>query len=108
MPAEQLQRNGVSQDDLKPIIDAMTGGDLPKAVELTPPELAERLSISGTPEEVVAKIKAEIEPTGFNHMVCAITDASLVKAFTGMSLDGVATVDEQLRLLHDEVMPAFD
>jgi 5,10-methylenetetrahydromethanopterin reductase len=30
-----------------------------------------------------------------------------VKAFTGMSLDGVATVDEQLRLLHDEVVPAF-
>jgi 5,10-methylenetetrahydromethanopterin reductase len=30
-----------------------------------------------------------------------------VKAFTGRELPGVATVDEQLRLLHDEVMPAF-
>jgi hypothetical protein len=33
--------------------------------------------------------------------------ASLVKAFTGQTLEGVATVDEQLRLLADEVMPSF-
>ena len=107
MPAEQLQRNGVDPDELKPIIDAIGGGDLAKGIELTSAELADRLSISGTPDQVVAKIKSEIEPTGFNHMVCAITDAALVKSFTGMSLDAVATVDEQLRLLHDEVMPAF-
>lgn len=39
--------------------------------------------------------------------IAAITDASLVKAFTGQTLEGVATVDEQLRLLADEVMPNF-
>jgi 5,10-methylenetetrahydromethanopterin reductase len=42
-----------------------------------------------------------------NHLIAAITDASLVKAFTGRELPGVASVEEQLRLLHDEVMPAF-
>ena len=42
-----------------------------------------------------------------NHLIAAITDASLVKAFTGQDLPGIATVDEQLQLLHDEVMPAF-
>jgi len=30
-----------------------------------------------------------------------------VKAFTGQTLDGLATVDEQRRLLADEVMPSF-
>jgi 5,10-methylenetetrahydromethanopterin reductase len=30
-----------------------------------------------------------------------------VKAFTGRELPGVATVEEQLQLIHDEVMPAF-
>jgi len=55
----------------------------------------------------VAKIR-EIEPAGVNHVIAAITDASLVKAFTGRELPGVATVEEQLRLIHDEVMPAFD
>ena len=64
-------------------------------------------SIAGTPEEVTSKIKAEIEGTGVNHYIAAITDASLVKAFTGQTVEGVATVDEQLRLLAEEVAPNF-
>lgn len=107
MPAEQLERNGVDPASLKPIIDAIAGGDLPKAVELTSPEITEKLSFAGTPDEVVAKIR-HIEPTGVNHIIAAITDASLVKAFTGREIPGVATVEEQLQLIHDEVMPAFD
>src|ERR687894_1038591 len=62
MPAEQLERNGVDAAQLKPIIDAIGSGDLAKGIELTTPELAEKLSFAGTPEEVTAKIKA-IEPT---------------------------------------------
>src|SRR5919199_1622888 len=106
MPAEQLERNGVDPDSLKPIIDAIAGGDLARGIELTTPEIAEKLSFAGSPEEVTAKIK-EIEPAGVNHVIAAITDASLVKAFTGREIPGVATVEEQLQLLHDEVMPAF-
>ena len=107
MPQEQLERNGVDPAALQPVIDAIGGGDLAKGIELTDPEIAERLSFAGTPEEVVAQLKDEVDGTGVNHMICAITDASLVKAFTGQALEGVATVDEQLRLIHDEVMPAF-
>ncbi|MGY1747180.1 LLM class flavin-dependent oxidoreductase [Blastococcus sp. SYSU D00695] len=106
MPAEQLERNGVDPADLEPVIDAIGGGDLARGIELTTPELAEKLSFAGTPEEVTAKIK-EIEPAGVNHLIAAITDASLVKAFTGREVPGVATVEEQLQLIHDEVMPAF-
>src|SRR5918997_304140 len=106
MPAEQLERHGVDAAELKPIIDAIGSGDLAKGIELTTPELAEKLSFAGTPEEVTAKIK-EIEPTGVNHLIAAITDASIVKTFTGRELPGVATVEEQLQLIHDEVMPAF-
>ena len=40
-------------------------------------------------------------------LVLAITDAALVKAFSGMELPGVATMREQLQLVHDQVMPAF-
>jgi 5,10-methylenetetrahydromethanopterin reductase len=106
MPAEQLERNGVDPDSLKPIIDAIAGGDLAKGIELTTPEIADKLSFAGTPDEVVAKLE-EIEPTGVNHLIAAITDASIVRTFTGRELPGVATVEEQLRLIHDEVMPAF-
>jgi 5,10-methylenetetrahydromethanopterin reductase len=106
MPAEQLERHGVDPDQLKPIIDAIAGGDLAKGIELTTPDLTDKLSFAGTPAEVTAMIK-EIEPAGVNHVIAAINDASIVKAFTGRELPGVATVEEQLRLIHDEVMPAF-
>ena len=106
MPAEQLERHGIDAAQLKPIIDAIGSGDLAKGIELTTPEITEKLSFAGTPEEVTAKIK-EIEPTGVNHLIAAITDASIVKTFTGRELPGVATVEEQLQLIHDEVMPAF-
>jgi 5,10-methylenetetrahydromethanopterin reductase len=106
MPAEQLQRHGVDPDQLQPIIDAIAGGDLARGIELTTPELTDKLSFAGMPEEVTAKIKL-IEPAGVNHVIAAINDASIVKAFTGRELPGVATVEEQLRLIHDEVMPAF-
>ena len=92
--------------ELKPIIDAIGGGDLAKGIELTSPELADRLSVSGSPAECAAKIRDEIAPSGVNHMVLAITDRSLVKAFTGMDIEGVADVNTQLQLIHDEVIPA--
>lgn len=107
MPAEQLKRNGVDPASLTEIIAAVAEGRVDRAFELTPPELADKLSVSGTPQECVAKISAEIAPTGVNHLILAITDAALVKAFSGMDLPGVATMREQLQLVHDEVFPAF-
>ncbi|WP_167140522.1 LLM class flavin-dependent oxidoreductase [Diaminobutyricimonas sp. TR449] len=107
MPHEQLRRNGVEPEDVAPIIEAIGAGDLARGIELTPPELAEKLSIAGTPEECLEKIQREIAPTGINHMLLAITDAALVKAFTGREVEGVADVDTQLRLVHDRIMPAF-
>jgi alkanesulfonate monooxygenase SsuD/methylene tetrahydromethanopterin reductase-like flavin-dependent oxidoreductase (luciferase family) len=107
MPAEQLERNGVSPADLQPVIDALGKGDLAGAIELTRPDIAERLSVAGTPEECVAKLRSEIVDAGVNHLIFAVTDAALVKALMGRDLDNVASVTEQLQLIHDEVMPAF-
>jgi len=107
MPREQLVRNGVNPQELQPIIDALGKGDLASAIELTSPEIAERLSVAGTPEECVAKLRSEIADAGVNHLILAITDAALVKALMGRDLDNVAKVNDQLQLIHDEVMPAF-
>lgn len=108
MPHEQLRRNGVEPEEVAPIIAAIGAGDLARGIELTSPELAEKLSIAGTPEECIAKIRTEIEPTGINHMILAITDADLVKALMGRELEGVADVDTQLRLVAEHLMPAFN
>jgi 5,10-methylenetetrahydromethanopterin reductase len=107
MPHEQLKRNGVEPEEVAPIIEAIGAGDMARGIELTSHDLAERLSIAGTPAEVTEKIKTNIEPTGVNHMILAITDASLVKALMGHEIEGVPDVDTQLQLVHDQVMPSF-
>lgn len=106
MPDELLQRNGVAPDELGPALAALGAGDLAGAIDATPPATAEKLSIAGTPAEVVAKLQ-DIAAAGVNHMILAITDAILVKTLMGREIDGVADVDTQLRLIHDHVMPAF-
>ena len=107
MPEEQLIRNGVTPEDVAPIIEAIGAGDMARGIELTSPELAEKLSIAGTPEECVDKIKTEIQSAGVNHMICAITDAALVKSLMGREVEGAADVDTQLRMIAEKVMPAF-
>ena len=105
MPSEQLGRHGIDPADMAPIVEALGKGELDKAYELTSPEVADKLSIAGTPEECLAKIK-DIASTGVNHMILCITDPAIVKAFTGKDVD-VPDVKTQLNMIHDEVMPAF-
>ena len=107
MPHDQLRRNGVEPEEVAPIIEAIGAGDMAKGIELTTPDLAERLSVAGTPEECVEKMQTQIAAAGVNHMILAITDASLVKALMGREIEGVPDVDTQLQLIHDRVMPAF-
>ena len=106
MPSEQLERNGIDPADMAPIIEKLGAGDLAGSIDATTPEIGETLSIAGTPEECVAKLK-EIEAAGVNHMILAITDATLVKTFMGREIDGVADVDTQLRLIAERIMPEF-
>ena len=106
MPHEQLERHGIDPADMAPIVEALGKGELDKALELTSAEVAEKLSIAGTPEECVARIK-EIESTGVNHMILCVTDPHIVKAFTGRDVQ-VPDVNGQLRLIADKVIPAFN
>jgi 5,10-methylenetetrahydromethanopterin reductase len=105
MPHEQLERHGIDPADMAPIVEALGKGELDTAFELTSPEVADKLSIAGNPQECLAKIK-EIESAGVNHMILCITDPGIVKAFTGKDVS-VPDVKGQLQLIHDEVMPAF-
>ncbi len=106
MPNEQLVRNGVDPADMAPIIQKLGAGDLAGSIDATTAEIGETLSVAGTPEECVAKLK-QIEAAGVNHMILAITDATLVKTFMGRDIEGVADVDTQLRLIAERIMPAF-
>ena len=77
------------------------------AIDAMTPELAEELSVAGTPEECRREDQEDIEPNGVNHLIACVTDSFLLKAFTGRDVD-VPDAQGQLRLIHDEIMPAFD
>jgi 5,10-methylenetetrahydromethanopterin reductase len=106
MPVELLQRNGGRTGRAAADHDAMGAGDLARAVELTTPALVEKLSFRRHTGRDHREDQADRAGRG-QPLVAAITDASIVKTFTGREIPGVATVTEQLQLLHDEVMPAF-
>ena len=71
-PTSSSARHGMEPAELAPVVEALGTGDIPKAVELFQPEYAEKLSVAGTPEEVVEKIKTDIQPAGVNHMILAL------------------------------------
>jgi 5,10-methylenetetrahydromethanopterin reductase len=108
MPPEQLERHGITTEEVQPVVEALGAGDVAKAIELFRPELSEKLSVAGTPEECVEKIKADIEPAGVNHMILALSDSHLVEFFAGQSVEGVPDINGQLKLVADRVMPAFN
>src|SRR5919106_767735 len=107
MPPEQLARHGIDADELAPVVEALGAGEIANAVELFKPEYAEKLSLAGTPDEVVEKIKSDIQPAGVNHMILALSDAGLVKLFSGEDVPNVPDINGQLRLVAERVMPAF-
>lgn len=107
MPREQIERHGIDPDSLQPIMDAFNVGDVEKAVELTTMELTEKLSMSGSPEEWVARIRDDVIPSGFDHMICAPIDPYLVESWSGIKVADVPDQQGQLRLIHDRVMPSL-
>jgi 5,10-methylenetetrahydromethanopterin reductase len=107
MPPEQLERHGITTEEVQPVVEALGAGEVAKAIELFRPELAEKLSVAGTPEECVEKIKADIEPAGVNHMILALSDAYLVEFFSGQSVDNVPDINTQLKLVAERVVPSF-
>ena len=77
------------------------------AYEAFTPDYVEKLSLAGTPEEVVEKIKSDIEPAGVKHMIFALSDPHLVKFFTNEDVENVPDIQGQLKLVAERVMPAF-
>jgi 5,10-methylenetetrahydromethanopterin reductase len=107
LPREHLARHGVDLDELQPIMAAVEAGEIDRAIELTPIELAAKLSLSGSPEEWVQRIREGVIPAGANHLICCPVDPFLVEAWSGRKVEGVPDQADQLRLIHEHVMPEF-
>ena len=54
------------------------------------------------------KIKANMQPAGVNHMILAMADPAIVKLFSGEEVENVPDLSGQLRLVAEQMMPAFE
>ena len=56
---------------------------------------------------MVERLQRDIISTGVNHIIGAVVDPYLVKAFTGIDVPNAVDTHAQLRLIRDRVMPAL-
>jgi 5,10-methylenetetrahydromethanopterin reductase len=106
MPAGLLERHGLTRDELAPVIDAFAEGDVDRALKLTPDDVVDTLLVAGTPDDWIDRLRA-IQATGLEHVLLSFADPFTVRAWSGQELELVPDLAGQLRLVHDEVLPAF-
>ena len=104
MPPELLERHGINPAEVAPIVEAFKRGDVRRALEETPPSLGEALSVAGTPQDWIEWIEQDFVPAGFAHLLVTFADPFLVESWAGISIDGLPTLEEQIRLFRTEVM----
>ena len=107
LPERHLVNHGLSAEQVAPIREAWARGDAKSAVALTTSEIAEALSIAGTPQECLEKLRREVLGTGINHLVLMVADAWHAELIGGHHVPGVASIKEQLVQIHDSIMPAL-
>jgi len=104
MPPELLARNGVEPRVVAPAVEAFNAGDVQRALALTPREVGDALSLAGTPQDWIDKLERDFVPSGFGHLLVTFADPFLVESWAGLTIDGLPSLDEQIRLFHDSVM----
>jgi 5,10-methylenetetrahydromethanopterin reductase len=107
MPPELLQRNGVDPADVEPAVEAFKAGDVKRALGLTPPAVGDALSVAGTAQDWIDKIERDFRPAGFRHLLVTFADPFLVESWAGVTIEGLPSLEDQLRLFRAAVMPAF-
>lgn len=105
MPPALLERHGIDPDAVRPVTEAFAAGDVQRALEVTPNEVADRLIVAGTPEDWVAWLRDTYAPAGFDHALVSFTDPFTLKAWAGIEVEGLPDLGEQVRLLGERVLP---
>ena len=107
MPPELVERHGIPFADVEPVVHAFARGQIDRALALVPASVGAQLSLAGTPQEWIERIKRDFHPHGYNHIALGLADPFLVERWSGRPVDGLPPLHEQLQLLHDHVLPAF-
>ena len=107
MPPELVERHGILFAEVEPVVEAFARGDVDRALALAPADAGDRFALAGTPSEWIDRIRQDFLPHGYDHIALGLADPFLVERWTGRPTDGLPSLVEQLRLIHDHVLPAF-
>jgi 5,10-methylenetetrahydromethanopterin reductase len=104
MPRELLERNGVDPAAVEPAVEAFARGDVKQALELTPRDATDALTVAGTAQDWLEWLDRDFVPSGFGHVLVTFADPFLVESWAGIKIDGLPSLREQLQLFRDDVM----
>jgi 5,10-methylenetetrahydromethanopterin reductase len=81
MPPALLERHGIEPNAVSSVTEAFAAGDVERALEATPDEIADRIMVAGTPEDWVSWLTETVE------------------------VDGLPDLTEQVRMMGEQVLP---
>jgi 5,10-methylenetetrahydromethanopterin reductase len=105
MPPALIERHGIESGQVAAVIEAFATGDVQRALEATPDEVADRIMVAGTPEDWVAWLQSTYVRAGLNHALVSFTDPFTLRAWAGIEIEGLPTLGEQVRLVGEQVLP---
>ena len=84
-----IERHGIKYAEVRPVVEAFARGEVERALQLTTPEIGERLSIAGTAEDWIQRIRTDIVPHGYNHIALGLVDPRLIESWSGQRTEGL-------------------
>jgi 5,10-methylenetetrahydromethanopterin reductase len=105
MPPGLLARHGIEANEIAPINAAFSAGDISRALDLTPPDVADRIMVAGAPDDWVSWLTDVYAPAGLRHALVSFTDPFTLEAWAGREVPGLPSLVEQVRLFGEEVLP---
>jgi 5,10-methylenetetrahydromethanopterin reductase len=107
MPPELVERHGMTYEEILPVVETFSRGDVEGALSLVSTEMGARLSLAGTPDQWIERIQCDFAPYGYDHLVLGVADPLLVERWSGQPCEGLPSLADQLQLIRDRVVPAF-
>jgi 5,10-methylenetetrahydromethanopterin reductase len=105
MPPALLERHGIDPEAVAPVTEAFAAGDVGRALEATPTEVADRILVAGTPEDWVSWLKNVYAPAGLTHALVSFTDPFTLRAWAGIEVEGLPDRGAQVRIMGEQVLP---
>src|SRR5947208_9714866 len=89
MPPTLFERHGIEPERVAAVTEAFAAGDVQRALEATPEEVADQIMVAGTPEDWVFWLSETYAPAGLNHALVSFTDPFTLKAWAGIDVEGL-------------------